>query len=270
MKPVPIPGKISLLLNDRESGSIALLKRLIAALEEEMHGPDLNAEAFGNLLLHIREKLNHFAAIDNFLASLILHAGQKDAFPGETLRYIKDYRLYWQDSAGKIAENFLRQCNPVGLTLLTHSHSETVISLLKKLHVRQIPFRVLQTLSSPGEEGKISHERMLRMKLRADLIDEANITEAVGQSDLVLMACDALLYNEFLNKTGTRAILEQARILRKRSFLVTESRKKITRPDWQQEWTEQALFEWVPLNLIDGIVTETGFSAYSAGGMRTG
>jgi hypothetical protein len=251
-----MPDEISHILNDRESGSVALLNRLIGALEEELHGTDLKAEAFRNLLLSIREKLNHFAAIENFLGSLIMHSGQEDNFPGEALEFIGSYKLYWHGSAVKIAKDFLQYCDPEGLTILTHSHSETVISLLYQLHLRQIPFQVIQTLSSPGEEGKKSHERMRQMKLQTELIDDANMEEALGHTDLILMGCDALLSTEFLNKIGTRNILEQAKQLNKRCFLVAESRKVIFRSEWKNDLTEQPLFEWVPRNLIDRLITE--------------
>ena len=100
--------EISLILNDRESGSVALLNRLIAALEKELNGTDLSA---------IRKKLNHFAAIENFLAPLVTLAGQKDTFPGECLHFIADYRSYWHDSAVMIAENFLQHASPHGKTI---------------------------------------------------------------------------------------------------------------------------------------------------------
>jgi translation initiation factor 2B subunit (eIF-2B alpha/beta/delta family) len=251
-----MPDEISLILNDRESGSLILLNRLISALEHELHDKDLSAWAFSHLLLNIRENLKHFAAIENFLASLIIHARQGDSFPGEAIRFIKDYRLHWQDSAGKIAENFLQQGNPEGLTILTHSHSQTVISLLSQLHKRKIPFRVLQTLSIPGGEGRKAHERMRQLEIQAELIEDRNITEALVRTDLILMGCDALLPKEFLNKSGTRNILELAKQSNRTSFLVTESRKKIIRSEWKNELTESALFEWVPLKLVDRVITE--------------
>lgn len=251
-----MPDKISSILNDRESGSVALLNRLIDALKEELQGRETSPEAFSKQLSTLREKLSHFAAIENFLASLITQTGQKQNFPGEALRFIADYSSYWQDHAGKLTENFLLKCEPEGRTILTHSHSETVFSLLDQLHSRQIPFRVLQTLSSPGEEGRKSFKRMRQRKLRAELIDDQNIADALSYTDLILVGCDALLPAAFLNKTGTRSILQQAKRLHIRTFLVTESRKEITRTEWKRELTEQALFEWVPLNLIDQLVTE--------------
>lgn len=246
------------ILNDRESGSIALLNRVIDAIDSGLQDADLNAEVFCSLLQNVRKQLYHFAAIENFLASLIKHTGKSKNFPGEALRFIAVYKLYWLDSDHKIAENFLQQCDPRDRTLFTHSHSETVLSLLRQLQSSGIPFRVLQSLSSPGEEGRLSMERMHQLKIRAALIDDKDIPEALAHSDIILMGCDALLPTEFLNKLGTLSILEQAKKLNKLSFLATESRKEINRSEWKSELSDQSLFEWVPLYLLDKIVTEKG------------
>ena len=163
-----LPHEIKQIVNDRESGSVALLNRLISALEKELYGyeldsSDLSLEGFHRLLAILGPKLGLFAAMENFLASVIKRIGHGSAFPGEALGFISDYRSYWEESPGKIADNFLRQINPEGRTILTHSHSQTVISLLDQLQQRNIPFRVFQTLSVPGGEGKLSHERLIRM-----------------------------------------------------------------------------------------------------------
>lgn len=250
-----IPEEIRLILADRESGSLLLLNRLIVALEKEVHLSDQNAGEFRHMVLAIRKKLNHFAAIENFLASLIKLTRQNDPYPGKILRFLTDYSLYWQDSDARIANNFLRQNNPEGKTILTHSHSQTVISLLGQLHKKQINFRVLQTLSAPGEEGRISQERMHQMQIQADLTDDVRIKEALRDTDLVLMGCDALLPMEFFNKTGTRSILEEAKHFNIPCYLVAESRKEITHSDWKKP-KDHPLFEWVALDLIDKIVSE--------------
>lgn len=249
------------ILDDRESGSVALLNRLTDALEKELagsyvDGPIPGVEEFNSLLLTIGKKLKPFAAIENFLASLIRITGHGSTFPQDALSFIADYRSQWEQSPAKIADNFLRQIQPEGRTILTHSHSQTIISLLDRLNRRKIPFRVIQTLSVPGEEGRISHERMLRMKLQADLVHEADLKDALKQCDLILVGCDALTDREFLNKTGTRSILEQAQQFRLPAFLIAESRKRVSSPAWKYAPGHQSLFEWVPLLLVRAIVTE--------------
>jgi len=247
---------ISHILNDRTSGSVALLNQLVEKLEEGLHESALSPEAFHSLLFTVRERLQHFAAIENFLLELIRYSTKEESFPEEALRFIAVYKLYWEDSTRLLTENFLEKCHPEGLTILTHSHSQTLISLFSELRLRRINFRVLQTLSSPGEEGRKALERMLHLKIKAELIDDARVSEALQQSDMVLMGCDALLPDEFLNKLGTRSILENARKFQRKSLLVAESRKKITRPEWKNEVSDQSLFEWVPLQLIDDAVSE--------------
>lgn len=251
-----IPTAISQILDDRESGSITLLNRLLMALEEELLGSKVSGEEFHSLLAHVGEKLSHFAAIENFLASLSRHSRDGSAFPGEALRFISDYGLHWKKSQENITENFLHQFEPEGKTILTHSHSQTVISLLQQLHQRQISFKVLQTLSLPGEEGKVAHERMLKMQLRSELIADEDVKNALRNTDLVLVGCDALLNTEFLNKAGTGMILHQANTLDIPSFLITESRKRINSSSWKKRLPDLNLFEWVPQGMVKAIVTE--------------
>jgi translation initiation factor 2B subunit (eIF-2B alpha/beta/delta family) len=251
-----LPRAISQILDDRESGSVSLLNRLLVAIEQELHQPEIQTDYFQTLLNTIRGELRHFAAIENCLSDLITACGKEHAFPRKALKYITAYRFYWNNSQDLITENFLQQCQPEGKTILTHSHSQTFISLLDQLKQRKIPFKVIQTLSVPGEEGKRSLERMHQMKLEAQLIDDTDIIEALEHSDLVVIGCDALMDTEFLNKVGTGNILRKAKIMNIPSFLLTESRKRIDSPTWKNELTGQSLFEWVPLRLVKGIINE--------------
>ena len=82
------PNEISRILSDRESGSVALLNRLINALEKKLLLTSHDEPAFRTLLKRIQDKLNHFAAIDNFLEELLTNLEkkytlQRDAFPAK-------------------------------------------------------------------------------------------------------------------------------------------------------------------------------------------
>jgi translation initiation factor 2B subunit (eIF-2B alpha/beta/delta family) len=248
--------EINRILEDRVSGSVALLESLISALERMLGDPDHHWDHFIDLLNSIRQELGHFAAIENFLESLIRYVSKEGYGPEELLRYISDYRTRWKDSAFRIADRFLYHYAPAGMTLLTHSHSRTIISLLDQLHKREIPFRVLQTLSVPGEEGREALKSMKHLGLEVRLIEDSEVSGALSQTDLVLMGCDALLDDEFLNKTGTRAILKEAGAYQIPRLLITESRKQITRPGWKEGLPENPLFEWVSRQLIDVVLGE--------------
>lgn len=251
-----IPAEIDRICKDRVSGSVTLLNRLIPALEQELRQEGFALEHFLALIAEIRGELGHFAAIENFLAALLVHAEGLDGDPGNALHFMKEYKAYWQDSAAKVATNLLSDFNPEGTTLLIHSQSQTILSLLEELQKRQVSFQVMQTLSVPGEEGRIAYEKFLRMGIGAELIEDAHVGELIHKSGLVLLGCDALLPDEFLNKTGSKNMLEMARTAEIPSVVVTESRKRIARPGWKTEQTTHPLFEWVPLELVDRIVTE--------------
>lgn len=167
------PPGIQKILDDRESGSIALLERLISALETELDHPGASEGQFAALLEGISKELAHFAAIENLLASLSGLIRQNGPFPATVTRFFREYRDYWRNSEITLTDNLLQHCNPQNRTFFTHSHSQTVISVLDQLHARGIRFRVLQTISTPGGEGRIALERMHQMHLHAELIDEA-------------------------------------------------------------------------------------------------
>jgi translation initiation factor 2B subunit (eIF-2B alpha/beta/delta family) len=174
-----LPEEIQAVLADRESGSIALLTRLESALATELQQPGRTRESFTAMVEEVRMHLVHFAAIDNFLLSLTDHIKQEDGFPGSAIGYLSEYGEYWRGSSRKITENFLRNFDPEGKTILTHSHSQTVLSLLEQLHAKQIGFRVLQTLSIPGEEGRIAVERLHRQQITADLVEDSHAEEVM-------------------------------------------------------------------------------------------
>lgn len=250
------PREIRLIVEDREAGSVTLLNRLIAALENELVSPRYPGSSFLQLLELLRRELGHFAAIENFLAALTEHSLPHERDPGRALKFIADYSEYWKDSPARIAGNFLGQIDPEGLSFLTHSHSQTLFSLVEALRHRRITFRLIQTLSTPGEEGRIAHARYGELGLEAQLVDDEEIETALQRTDAVLLGCDALLPGEFLNKTGSRSILEKAGEHKIPCFLITESRKIINRSGWKAQLPTRKLFEWVPLGLVDHVVSE--------------
>jgi len=258
---MPFSEEIRQLLEDRESGSIALLNQLLHVLEKELtfgvfsKAPSsLSPLAFQ--LEEIRSKLSHFAAIENFLSELLEQFRPVEKDHEIALEFIAQYREYWKKSSTRLTRNFIEAFALEGKTILTHSQSQTIYSLFEQLYARGISFRVIQTLSSPGNEGRIAYEKIIKLGLQAKLINDERIEEALGLTDLVIVGCDALLQTEFLNKAGTLSILESARDQAIPSALLCESRKIINRKDWKEYLPPQELFEWVPLDLVDRIIRE--------------
>jgi translation initiation factor 2B subunit (eIF-2B alpha/beta/delta family) len=253
-----IPAEIEGILEDRESGSVALLNRLIAAFEGYLNNSEYSRENVVELIGESRKGLNHFTAIGNFLDGLALCVKDdpQKTDPGNALEFISEYQAYWQDSPEKMASNLLAAFPVEGATLLTHSHSQTIQSVLKALINRDVSFRVLQTLSLPAKEGNLAMKQLRSSGIEVELVMDELVGEALPRCDVVLLGCDALTPKEFLNKAGSRYILEKARETGIASAVLAESRKTITRADWESGLPSLPLFEWITLDLVDTVVSE--------------
>lgn len=252
------PDEIKAILEDRESGSIALLNRLISALELTLREGGFSQEGLLGLIARIRPELRHFAAMENFLVEFrdVLQGPGGNREAGRA--FITSYREHWKDSEEKTTEHFLQSCAPQGKTFLTHSHSHSILSLIAQLQNRHLHFQVVQTLSAPGEEGKIALEKIVKLGVRASLIRDDELDEVIPGVDVVLMGCDALLPGEFLNKVGTGKILEKAKETGIPAYVLAETRKQIEDDGWKGHLPPHPRFEWVPLSLVRAVVTEEG------------
>ena len=248
--------EINNILNDRESGSITLLNRLVNAIDSMLIDTASGRGEFTRMIREVRRKLRHFAAIENFCADLLVKLELPGTFPASAIRYISEYRNYWDESSHKIMENFLGYSDPGGKNILIHSNSHTIISLLENLKKSGYSFYVYQTLSIPGKEGKTSFRKLQWLDIKAELINDEEVGRIMPGVDLVLMGCDTLLKDQFLNKTGTVKIAEKAQELGVPFVLVTESRKIIRSEDWKMRLHENPLFEWIPLHMVTETITE--------------
>ncbi|HDR67797.1 MAG TPA: hypothetical protein ENN61_01975 [Bacteroidaceae bacterium] len=251
-----IPADIEKIFHDTDSGSVLLVNKLLFAFEKLLQDPSLDDQLFRHHVLTVRKEMRHFAAVENLCGEMLVRLDEPYAFPSVVSRYLTDYRTYWEHSAERITENLTRRYELASKTILTHSNSETILSVFKILKQQGIPFRVLQTCSSPGNEGVISKRKIKDLDIKVLLIDDEDAVDVFHETDLVLMGCDTLLKEEFLNKKGTMHIAKLARKYKKPFVLLTESRKQIVVDNWKEQLNKNPFFEWVPLHLVTGVITE--------------
>jgi len=167
-----------------------------------------------------------------------------------------DYENYWKDSIPAIAQNLLRCCDLNNMAILTHSNSNTVISVFRELTKKGLVFKVFQTRSIPGDEGVISQRNMESLGIKVSLTDDEKVSEIIHKTDIVVVGCDAMLDDKFLNKVGTLRIAQLSEEHRKPFMIITESRKKIENQNWKKQVKRNPLFEWVPLYYAKDVITE--------------
>jgi translation initiation factor 2B subunit (eIF-2B alpha/beta/delta family) len=154
----------------------------------------------------------------------------------------------------------------------TYSRSGTVLAAVEAALARG-PLTVLVSEARPGGEGLPTARALAEAGADVRLNSDANLLARAGEADLVLVGADAITPEVFVNKTGTRPLLAQARRAGTPTQLLAGTDKlwpaQLGPPpvDEQADGTpdvpdpidvEAPLFERVPLALVDRVVTEEG------------
>ncbi len=125
-------------------------------------------------------------------------------------------------------------------------------------------------------EGRAMAQRLAAHGVPVELFTDAALLSSLPDADLVLVGCDAISPNSFVNKVGTHALLRMARIARVPAYIVADSFKFLPataetsfrireeKPSevWKQNKKNLLLrnfyFEHVPLRVVSGLITELG------------
>lgn len=151
----------------------------------------------------------------------------------------------------------------------TISYSETIVDVLTRLgHIKSI--RVTAALSPPAEEGKLLYSKLRSQGIDIILTRDHAVSFLLDETDVVIVGADAVFEESFINKTGTFALLLAAKYLNKPTFLITHSSKIISKElqkfiklKVEESVTDgviikDPIFEEVPLDLVDYLLTEIG------------
>jgi translation initiation factor 2B subunit (eIF-2B alpha/beta/delta family) len=162
-----------------------------------------------------------------------------------------------------------------GSSIVTLSNSSTVQHAL--IHAQRAGRRleVICAESYPSYEGREQATLLANCGLSVKLLDDKAAIAAVEHANLVLVGADMLTNRGLVNKIGTYAMAKIARQADKLFYTLCGSEKFLPpgfRPDAPAEsapeelWSNQPqdigapqqLFDFTPLELISGIVTEQG------------
>ena len=193
----------------------------------------------------IREKGT--AAVQGFLDSLITGA---EKIRGHALALLKGKRR-----------------------VMTHSYSSTVLGVLVGAQGIEV---VICPESRPLAEGLRTAQVLGERGIRVRLVTDFAALSLVGESDLVMVGADAITLKGVVNKIGTYGLALAAREKRipfyvlagKKKFLPPpfsdairiekNDPKEITRESVTNVVVENRYFDFTPLALITGVVTQEG------------
>lgn len=141
------------------------------------------------------------------------------------------------DLVSQVAEQFLRNLEhskeniaKVGSRrifhhsrILTHCHSSTVTSILRKAKLDGKSFEVVCTESRPVFQGRITAKDMLNSGIKTTMIVDSAVRHFMNQVDLVMVGADAITSEgNVINKIGTSMVALAAKEARTPFYVVSE------------------------------------------------
>ena len=205
---------------DKTSGATEMLLNLLETLNEALkHG--YTPSSFRTELEVLLHKQHLFTNLTN-IARMLLNAANN---PSETARIIASVQQYYQNLYHRQALRIKEHCPHQPVSILTHSNSaavKNVVSHLQKhLKIRQI----YQTLSAPGEEGRIQAGFWASKGLKTFLITDAAVAKFIAQADCIILGSDQYNNEVFVNKTGSLNISIIANYYSKTVFVLSDRYK---------------------------------------------
>lgn len=278
-----LPQALQRLRTDRTSGATTLGESAINIVEEfiSMQGPqqpqDLSA-ALEKLVEEILLAQPSMAVMLN-LAQCVLEACLEDtAFPGMKQRVqqaLSEFRRTLRQSMDALCRQAM-EILPPHATVLTYSNSTTVTEVLHHARAQGHLDRVLLSEARPAYDGRQLARSLAEAGVTIDYSIDMGLFARLREADLVVLGADAVFPGYFLNKIGTHALVELARVRNVPCFALSTANKflptaatrllRVSKHPGDEVWPESAwgvrvhnqYFEEIPLSLLHGVVSDHG------------
>lgn len=194
----------------------------------------------------------------------------------------KQILLHFDISQKKINNHVLKIIKS-GDVIFTHCHSTNVVNSLINAKKKGKKFQVYNTETRPLFQGRITARELKKAGIETTMfIDSAIDTilekkQGTKKVDKIFLGCDAILKKGIINKIGSAAIAELAKIHKIPLYIIADSWKyfpkniKIEQRNFREIWKsapknikiKNPVFELVEKKYITKIVTELGILSYN-------
>lgn len=259
--------KVAEIVSDKKSGSSQISLRLLNHLaeapinEDPQRTPQLLDELYEAVLKRrsLISPINLVSILRESYSLALAETGGRLSFKEMARRLSKLYVAALNDAL-RVAERRLTGCRAV----LTLSKSSQVLSLMKRLS--ELEVRVLA--GWPLMDGLAAYKEMRASGVKASLIPDLSICEAIEEVDILLMGCDAVLLDgSAVNRAGSKAAALAARDAGVSTLVLCDSTKLDLNSIWAPEkWSltaeeaavEFQVFEKVGSSLVTEYISELG------------
>ena len=253
------------ILNDKTSGST----EIVLKLNEYFHSNADNFEVVNFSFKQAKEKLSHFAVINNYLN--LLQNILRGKNPNNVLDFTRNFKTETDKKYQRLYKHslkYLSNCNYI----LTLSNSATLLEIFKRLKKDNNKLKIIVAESRPKNEGHLLAKALIKNKIKVEFISDAMVSLFVPKIDAVVLGTDAILKNRnIINKTGSKAAALLCKHYKKPCYVITTSDKISSKTKFHQKkqnpeeiWKiknrnveiTNYYFEEVEKNLITKIITD--------------
>lgn len=253
------------ILEDKRHGSAEILQRLNRHFLLHSSDPDY----VQSVIIKTKTLLSHFSIVNNYLKRL------QDVLDKNNSISLNNYLLNVENSEIVIYRNIfdkLKKLMQKDCTVLTLSHSKTVLEVLKLWVLNENKLKVIVCESRPGLEGRILAKELVKQVINVELITDAMMAIKVPEVNAVLLGADQILTTgNIVNKIGSKMLAVIAKLYKVPVYVLASKQKiterkyfKMTNDYPEQVWkykhaqlkVTNNLFEVVENELITKIITE--------------
>lgn len=165
-----------------------------------------------------------------------------------------------------------------GATIMTHSYSSTVVAALREVSSERRGIRVVVTRSGPGRTGEETARQLGGFGIPVTLIDDTTAAVHMPSVSILMLGADTVCADGVVNGIGSYQLAVVSAATRVPVYVLCDSLKfdpELTREDADLEDEEPSetfepsglpagvavsnpRFDFTPLELVTGIVTEDG------------
>ncbi|HNP85329.1 MAG TPA: translation initiation factor eIF-2B [Kouleothrix sp.] len=271
---------IAALAADNHSGAAHIASRAADILAQRAaSGQAPSAEAFRREMLLMGRALIRAQPVVAPLITLVnmvlwrIEQGESPLHLHQAVeKVVDDFKRQLRLHALHVAEETLGLIRE-GCKIVTLSFSSTIQHALIHAQRAGRRFEVVCAEALPGSAGREAVQLLRNRGVAATLYDDIAAVAAIATADLVLVGADMLTIDGLVNKAGTLAMAKAARAAGTPFYTLCGSEKFVPPGFWlderergfepkeAQQYTPQLgglPFDFVPLELLSGIVTEEG------------
>lgn len=268
--------RIDEIASDRESGAFVLCSRILALFEEvfsnagEGEVPEL-LEYSVKVVTRRHSQMPSILRLMDRIKGLAqqYHIGQNSEEFSAKYSSLKESFEAIPDRVTFHALQCLREYDK----FVTISNSGMVLrafQYLKKLNKKK--FRVFVTESNPGRESLILAKQLIKSGVDVVIIPDTAVMNLLTEDCCVVSGCDVISPSHFRNKVGSYQLAVLSKFRGSKYYLLGDSFKYVgdikSVPETEEEYKPEGgikflrrLFEDVPNELIEGVITENGLFA---------